>query len=139
MDLKEVDQIPQVTIASNGYRKKDTVLYSFLFITFIVIMVIYVLFTFCAHCYPIHDLSGLVLHFQCSVPFPPMMAPEFPHSREYRALDSRTRTTTSTRFSHRTVSARKPASFWREKRDTVVILVRGFARMSSCQNKSTKR
>ena len=52
-------------------------------------------------------------------------------------LDSRTRTTTSTRFSHRTtLSARKPASFWREKRDTVVILVRGFAKMLSCQNKS---
>ena len=75
-------------------------------------------------------------------------------------LDSRTRTTTSTRFSHdrATLSARKPASFWREKRDTVVILhlqkillrcvdfcfyflffvilVRGFARMLSCQNKS---
>ena len=37
------------------------------------------------------------------------------------------------------VSARKPASFWREKRVTVVILVRGFAKMSSCQNKSTTR
>ena len=36
----------------------------------------------------------------------------------------RTRTTTTTRFSHRTtVSARKSASFWREKRDTVVISV----------------
>ena len=57
-----------------------------------------------------------------------------------RVSDSRTRTTTSTRFSHRTrVSARKPALFWREKRDTVVILVRGFAKMSSCQNKSTTR
>ena len=33
-----------------------------------------------------------------------------------------------TRFSHKaTVSARKPASFWREKRDTVFILVRGFS------------
>ena len=50
------------------------------------------------------------------------------------------RTTTTTRFSHRTtVSARKPASFWREKRDTGVILVRGFAKMLSCQNKSTTR
>ena len=49
-----------------------------------------------------------------------------------RALDSRTRTSTSTRFSHRTTSsAGKPASFWREKRDTVVILVRGFAKMMS--------
>ena len=27
------------------------------------------------------------------------------------------------------MSARKPASFWREKLDTVVILVRGFAKM----------
>ena len=26
------------------------------------------------------------------------------------------------------MSARKPASFWQEKRDTVVILVRGFAK-----------
>ena len=52
-------------------------------------------------------------------------------------LDSRTTTTTSTRFSHRTtLSARKPASFWREKGDTVVILVRGFAKMLSCHNKS---
>ena len=47
------------------------------------------------------------------------------------------RTTTSTKFCPgTTVSARKPASFWREKRGTVVILVRGFAKMSSCQNKS---
>ena len=51
-------------------------------------------------------------------------------------LDSRTRTT-STRFSHRaTFSARKPAIFWRDKGGTVVILLRGFARMLSCQNKS---
>ena len=56
------------------------------------------------------------------------------------ALDSRTRTTTSTRFSHKTtLSARKPTSFWREKRDTVVILVRGFAKMLSRQNKSRTR
>ena len=49
-------------------------------------------------------------------------------------LDSRTR------FSHTaTVSARKPASFWREIRDTVVILVRVFAKMSSCQKKLTTR
>ena len=35
----------------------------------------------------------------------------------------------STRFSHRTtLSARKPRSFWREKLDTVVILLRGFAK-----------
>ena len=47
--------------------------------------------------------------------------------------DSRTRTTTSTRFSHRpTVNARKAASFWWEKRVTVIILARGFARISSC-------
>ena len=60
--------------------------------------------------------------------------------REERALDSRTRTSTSTRFSHRTtLSARKPASFWREKRHTVVILLRGFAKMFSCQNKSRTR
>ena len=58
----------------------------------------------------------------------------------WRPLDSRTRTTTSTRFSHSTtLSARKPASFWWEKRDTVVILVRGFAKMLSCQNKSRTR
>ena len=49
-------------------------------------------------------------------------------------------TTTNTRFSHRaTLSARKPASFWREKRDAVVILVRGFAKMLSCQNTSRTR
>ena len=41
------------------------------------------------------------------------------------------------RFSQRTtLSARKPASFWREKRDTVIILVRGFAKLLSCQNMS---
>ena len=34
------------------------------------------------------------------------------------------------------MSARQPASFWWEKRDTVVILVRGFAKMLSCLNKS---
>ena len=54
-----------------------------------------------------------------------------------RTLDCRTRTTTSTTCSHRTtLSARKPTSFWREKRDTVVILVRGFAKMLSSENKS---
>ena len=37
------------------------------------------------------------------------------------------------------MSACKPASFCREKRDAVVILVRGFAKMSSNQNKSTTR
>ena len=36
----------------------------------------------------------------------------------------------STKFSlTKTGSALKPASFWREKRDTVVILERGFAKM----------
>ena len=46
-----------------------------------------------------------------------------------RALESRTRTTSSTRFPHRnTLSTRKPDSFLREKRNTVVILVRGFAK-----------
>ena len=45
-----------------------------------------------------------------------------------RALDFRTRTTMSTRFPHRnTLSACKPASFWQEKRDAVIILVQGFA------------
>ena len=53
--------------------------------------------------------------------------------RQNRALDSRTRTTMSTRFSHRTtVSMHKPASFWQEKRDTVIILVQGLAKMFSC-------
>ena len=48
-----------------------------------------------------------------------------------RALDSRTRTTT--RLSHRTTaSACKPASSWRENFDTVVISVRGFAKMLAC-------
>lgn len=38
------------------------------------------------------------------------------------------------------MSARKPApSFWRENRDTVVILVRGFAKMLWCQNESRAR
>ena len=40
-------------------------------------------------------------------------------------------------FAHRTtLSACKPASFCRERRDKVVILVRGFAKMLSCPNKS---
>ena len=39
----------------------------------------------------------------------------------------------SARFSHRkTVSMSKPASFRQEKRDTVIILVQGFVKMSSC-------
>ena len=50
------------------------------------------------------------------------------------SLDSktrtRTRTRTSTRFSPRTtLSARKPASFLREKRDSEVILLWSFAKM----------
>ena len=51
-----------------------------------------------------------------------------------RALDSRTRTIMSTRFSHTSkLSACQQASVRREKSDTVVILVRGFAKMLSCQ------
>ena len=42
----------------------------------------------------------------------------------------------STRLSHTTLSTRKPAPFWWEKRDTVVILLQGFAKMMSCENKS---
>ena len=46
-------------------------------------------------------------------------------------------TTMSRGFSHRTtLSACKPASFWREKCDTIVILEQGFAKILSCQNKS---
>ena len=53
------------------------------------------------------------------------------------ALDSRTRMTMSTRFSHRTTEiVYKPASFLQEKDDTIVILVQGSAKMLSCQNKS---
>ena len=37
------------------------------------------------------------------------------------------------------MSAHKPASFWWEKRDIVVILLQGFAKMLSCQNKSRVR
>ena len=33
------------------------------------------------------------------------------------------------RSAYTTWSTRKPTSFWREKRDTVVISVRGFAKM----------
>ena len=55
-------------------------------------------------------------------------------------LNSSTRTTTSTRFSRRKIlSTRKPVSFWWEIRDTVVILVRGFAKMLWCQDKSRTR
>ena len=56
------------------------------------------------------------------------------------SLDTKTKTRTSTRVSHRTtLRARKPASFWREKRDAVVILLRGFAKIMSRQNKSRTR
>ena len=58
-------------------------------------------------------------------------------SKENNALDSGTRATTSTTFSHRaTLCARKPTSFWREKRGAVVILERGLAKMLWRQNKS---
>ena len=57
-----------------------------------------------------------------------------------RALDSRTRATTRMRFFHRTaLSVHKSASFWRENRHTVVILVRGFVKMLWCQNNSRTR
>ena len=29
---------------------------------------------------------------------------------------------------------RQPAAFWREKRDTAVVIVLGFAKMLSCEN-----
>ena len=58
-------------------------------------------------------------------------------TEEWRVLDSRTRTTTSTSFSnYTTLSTRKPTSFEREKRDTIVILERGFTKMLLRQNKS---
>ena len=39
-----------------------------------------------------------------------------------------------------TLSARKPASFWREKLDTVFILLRGFAKViSSAKTSRAKR
>ena len=48
--------------------------------------------------------------------------------------------TTRTKFSHRvSLSARKRGSFWREKRDIVIILARGFAKLLSLQNKSRTR
>ena len=49
-------------------------------------------------------------------------------SKEYRALDLRTRTTTSTRFF--SLHAREPASFWPENEIAVVILQQGLVRMS---------
>ena len=60
----------------------------------------------------------------------------------YRFYTTRTRTKkrASTRFSHgTTLSARKPVSFWQGKRDIVVILVQGFAKMLSCQIKLRPR
>ena len=38
-----------------------------------------------------------------------------------------------------TLSGCKTVSFWQEKRDTVVILVKGFTKMLSCQNKQRTR
>ena len=59
------------------------------------------------------------------------------NSGNSRALDSRTKTTTPTTLSHRTtLSMRKQTSFWREKHDAVVILVRSLAKMLSSQKKS---
>ena len=56
----------------------------------------------------------------------------------WRALDSRTRKTASSIFSHSsTLSAPKPASFWREKRGTIVILVRGFLK-KCCRVKTSQ-
>ena len=47
--------------------------------------------------------------------------------RYYRALDSKTRTSTRTRFyQYQVVRAREPASFWRENVIAVVILLRKF-------------
>ena len=47
-------------------------------------------------------------------------------------LDSRMRTRMSTTFFHRTtMSERKPTSFWQEQRDTVIILLQGFANILS--------
>ena len=43
----------------------------------------------------------------------------------------------SMRFSRRTtMSAHKPVSFWREKHDTIIILLQGFPKTLWCQNKS---
>ena len=54
-----------------------------------------------------------------------------PERKQKRALDSKTRTTTSTRFSqYLVVLLREPASFWRENVIAVVILLRVLARMS---------
>ena len=56
------------------------------------------------------------------------------------ALESKTRTTTSTRSPHRNIlGARKPASFSREKRDTVVILVRGLAKIGTFDSATRTR
>ena len=45
----------------------------------------------------------------------------------------------SMRFFHRTtLSACKAGSFWQEKRDTVIILPQGFAKMLSCMSKQVK-
>ena len=52
-----------------------------------------------------------------------------------RALDSKTRTTTCSRFSQ---YASESASFWRENVVAVVILLRVLARMSSWQKQDVK-
>ena len=58
--------------------------------------------------------------------------------RQQRPLDSRTRTTTSTRFSYsETVSARQVASFGVKNAVGVVILLRDFAKMSQWPKKVT--
>ena len=55
------------------------------------------------------------------------MSSFFSFLRYYRALDSKTRTTTRTRFyQYQVVRAREPASFWRENVIAVVILLRKF-------------
>ena len=54
-------------------------------------------------------------------------------------IDSKTSTTTSTRFSqYYVVRARKPASFWRENVVAVVILLRVLARMSKWRKQDIK-
>ena len=82
----------------------------------------------------LHSMS--LLAAACLFPLDLARLHQFLHENESgvsveRALDSRTRMTASTRFSHATtLSARKPASFWRENLNTVVILVRGFVVVS---------
>ena len=64
---------------------------------------------------------------------------ETPSLPYYRPLDSKTSTTTSTRFSlYYVVLAREPASFWRENVVAVVILLRVLARMSKWPKQDIK-